>query len=150
CCSSAKVARTSFAPSIVTWHSFSPTTFPQPSHTTGLVLGPDDPSSVTSAPPSYSASHSSPHSMPPGELVTVPVPVPSLVTSRCCSPRLNFAVTAFAASIVTSHSFEPLTVPGQVSHSTGSEPASGVPVSLTRVPWAKPDSQVVFMAHSIP
>src|SRR5262249_22768946 len=87
-----------------------------------------------------------PQVMPPGLLVTVPPPVPSLFTfSVCCTTSgLKVAVASLSAVIVTSHSLEPLTVPGQplAPQLTAVEPAFGVPCSLTRVPWLKLASQL--------
>src|SRR5215467_14157109 len=71
--------------------------------------------------------------MPAGELVTVPEPVPSLVTvSRCCS-SVKVAVTSLAADIVTRHLFSPLTE-SQPLQETGLVPALELPVRVTRVP----------------
>jgi len=52
--------------------------------------------------------------IPPGELFTVPVPVPPLVTLSVKGPppeRLNVAVTDLAALIVTTHEPVPVQAP---------------------------------------
>ena len=84
--SRSKVAVTDLAVIIVTRHLFSPLTESQPDQATALVLAPEAPVRVTVVPWSKLAEHSEPQLIPAGELVTVPVPVPFLVTeSRCCS-----------------------------------------------------------------
>src|SRR4029077_19042680 len=73
--------------------------------------------------------------------VTVPVPLPPLVTVRVRFSSGKVAVTPFAALIVTSHSLAPLTV-SQPLQVTGLVLAPGVPLSLTRVPWSNSAAQV--------
>ena len=76
-------------------------------------------------------------------LLTVPAPVPALVTVRVCDTvRLNVAVTFLSAFIVT--------CPFEVSplHPAKVEPASGVAVRVTAVPAVKLAPQVA--PQSIP
>ena len=89
-CSSVKVAVTDFAALTVTLHSL-PLVESQPVKATfepaaGAAV------SVTEVPSSYSAEHSVPQLMPAGVLVTVPLPLPALVTFRA-----NFGVEAKVA-----------------------------------------------------
>ena len=62
--------------------------------------------SVTAVPLVYEATHVAPHAMPAGALVTIPLPVPELVTVSAKDGRaaVNVAVTARAALIVTRRS----------------------------------------------
>src|SRR5262249_18661986 len=98
--------------------------------------------SVTFVPSGKPFSQVEPQSIPAGELVTRPAPVPPLDTlSEIEERRSKVALTSFAASPVTSHLL-PLAVPGHDSQTTGLEPAPGVAVSVTTVPWSKLALQV--------
>jgi hypothetical protein len=87
---------------------------------------------VTAVPLLYVAEHVGPQLMPAGELVTVPPPVPVLLTFKVCWTAVKVAVTDFAAVIVTlqvfpddeSQPLQPLKV----------EPEFAVAVSVTAVP----------------
>ena len=72
--------------------------------------------------------------MPAGVLVTVPAPLPALVTfSRCCS-SVKVAVTDLAAVIgLMTHSLARLTE-SQPVQTTGLEPLSEVAFSVTPAP----------------
>src|SRR5215475_13935210 len=88
-------------------------------------------SSVTPEPASYVAEHVAPQLMPPGLDVTVPVPAPALATVSVAE-RLNVAVTAWPALIVTVHGLAtPVQAPDQPANV---EPGSGVAVKVTTVP----------------
>jgi hypothetical protein len=82
------------------------------------------------------AEHVAPQEIPAGELATVPVPVPLLATVRVKGPgfAVKFALTDFAASMVTLHAPVPLQAPLQPANV---EPVSGAAVKLTTVPFAK-------------
>src|SRR5207253_964531 len=81
-----------------------------------------------------------PQVIPAGELVTVPLPVPALLTVSAKLGRLKVAVTVVAPETVTTHvpvpehppPLQPLKV----------EPAAGLAVSVTAVPLAKLAEQV--------
>ena len=82
--------------------------------------------------------------MPAGVLTTVPEPLPALVTFRLnFATSLKVAITALAAVIVTTHSFEPLTE-SQPDQATACEPAFGVPFSVTTLPFS------YLCSHSVP
>ena len=85
--------------------------------------------SVTTVPKSYTSVQSMPQSMPRGELVTPPFPVPAFVTVSVWTSRVKLAVQAPSAVIVTdpAASQSPLQ-PANV------EPTSAVAVSVTTVP----------------
>src|SRR6185312_7498320 len=136
-----KLAVTAFAAVMVTRHSLEPLMESQPVQTAASEPAAGVPFSVTAVPWSKAASHSVPQLMPAGMLVTVPEPVPDLVTfSRCCS-SVKVAVTAFAAVIVARHSFEPLTE-SQPDQTTALEPLSATPFSVTAVPSVNSAEQV--------
>src|SRR5213083_1705200 len=100
-----KVAVTSLAADIVTWHFPSPSTEPQPVQVTALEWAPGVPVRVTGVPSSYCSSQSRPQLIPEGELVTVPVPVPAFLTlsrNLGLAPPENSAFTDLASDIVTS------------------------------------------------
>src|SRR5438034_9287516 len=78
--------------------------------------------------------------MPGGELVTVPLPVPALVTVSAKLGRLKVAVTVVAAETVTTH--DPVPVHPPPLQPLKIEPAAGVAVSVTAVPLAKLAAQV--------
>jgi hypothetical protein len=71
--------------------------------------------------------------MPDGLLVTIPPPVPILLTVRVCMLRVNVATTVLAASIVTVQESVPLHAPLQPAKV---EIESGVAKSVTSVPWS--------------
>src|SRR6185369_4402700 len=85
---------------------------------------------VTGVPPPKSALHVAPQLMPAGLLVTVPVPVPILVT--VC--RMNVAVTDLAASTVTTQGPVPAQAPLQP---VNWERGLALGVNVTWVPRAK-------------
>jgi hypothetical protein len=94
-----KVAVTDLAWSIVT------TQLPVPVHPDPFQPVKPDPGeglavSVTEVPASYTAEHVAPQLMPDGVLLTLPLPVPPLVTEswNCCT---KVAVTLRAALMVT-------------------------------------------------
>src|SRR5262249_11360728 len=111
----------------------------QPVQTTCFVLAPERALRVTSVPRSYSSVQSPGQEMP-GPL-TLPVPVPPLVTVSCCLPTLKVAVTPFAASIVTLHLSSAMTSPHPVQ-TPGGPPPLGVAVRMTSVPWSYSAVQV--------
>ncbi len=138
--SRSKVAVTDLAEVIVTRHLFSPLTESQPDQATALVLAPGVPVSVTAVPWSKLAEQVAPQLIPAGELVTVPEPVPFLVTvSRCCSSA-NVAVTDFASDIVTLQ----VPVPEQPlpDQPLKVEPDSALALSVTSVPSSNSKLQV--------
>ncbi len=74
-----------------------------------------------------------PQLMPAGLLVTVPEPVPPLVTDSVTGTRLNVAVTDLAALTVTAQAPVPEQAPLQPAND---EPAAGDAVSVMAVPGA--------------
>ena len=87
--------------------------------------------SVTTVPKLYGALHVAPQLIPAGALVTVPAPVPDLLTDNANDCRLNVAVTLCAAFIVTTQ----VPVPEQPPplHPAKVEPADAAAVSVTTV-----------------
>ena len=80
----------------------------------------------------YVSEQSEPQLMPVGELVTVPEPVPDLVTNKVYGFKVKVAVTFLAASIVR---VQVLLVPEQLPDQLVKvEPVSGVTVKVTEVP----------------
>src|SRR5262245_6557711 len=79
--------------------------------------------------------------MPDGALETVPVPLPDFVTVSAKAGKLSVAVTDVAALIVTLQ----VPVPAQPPpfQPVKSEPAAGVAVSVTVVPFVNPKAHVV-------
>ena len=131
--SSVKVAVTDLALLVVTRHSFEPLTESQPLQATALEPVPETPFSATVVPSANSAEHSVPQLMPVGVLVTVPLPLPALVTfSVNFGVSAKVAVTAFALVIVTTHSL-PLLV-SQPVKATDLVPAPRAALSVTLVP----------------
>jgi len=85
-----------------------------------------------------------PQLMPAGLLVTVPAPVPALVTVRVEGTALNVAVTDLFALITTTHVAVPLhPLPLQPPNV---DPADGVAVNVTVVPLVKLKLQVAPQA----
>jgi hypothetical protein len=98
--------------------------------------------SVTVAPELKLALQVAPQLMPAGLLLTVPLPVPALLTVRVKvlgGAVLKVALTDLAASIVTVQLPVPLQAP---PHPANTEPEAGVGVRVTEVPWAKLAEQV--------
>jgi hypothetical protein len=129
-----KFALTDFAASMVTLHTAVPVQAPlQPAK-----VEPESGAAVrlTTVPLVKLAEHVVPQAIPAGELVTVPVPVPPLATVRVKDPGLavKFALTDFAASMVTLHAPVPLHAPLQPANV---EPESGVAVKFTTAPLSK-------------
>src|SRR3989442_12043643 len=91
--------------------------------------------SVTAVPLVKLAEHVAPQVIPAGELVTVPLPVPALLTVSATVGRAKVAVTVVAALRVTVH----VPVPEQPPpvQPVKVEPAAGVAVNVTAVPLAK-------------
>jgi len=87
---------------------------------------------VTVAPWGYVSEQSAPQLMPAGDDVTVPAPVPLLLTASAKAFRANDAVTAVAAVTVTVQS----PVPGQPTplQLKNAEPTDGTAVSVTIAP----------------
>ena len=96
--------------------------------------------SVTAVPLAKLAEQVAPQVMPAGELVTVPLPLPALLTVSAKLGRLKVAVTVVAAETVTTQvpvpehppPLQPLKV----------EPMAGLAVSVTAVPLVKLAEQV--------
>jgi hypothetical protein len=89
---------------------------------------------VTAVPLVNEAAQVAPQAMPVGALVTVPLPVPALVTDSAKDGRAKVAVTEVAALIVTAQ----VPVPEQPPpvQPVNVEPAAGVAVKVTGVPLA--------------
>src|SRR6266704_739182 len=96
--------------------------------------------SVTAVPLVKLAAQVAPQVMPAGELVTVPLPVPALVTVSVKVWSVKVAVTVVAAETVTTHDPVPEQLPPLQLLKI--EPAAGVAVSVTAVPPAKFAAQV--------
>jgi len=96
--------------------------------------------SVTAVPLGKLATHVAPQVMPTGELVTVPLPVPALLTVSAKLGRLKVAVTVVAAESVTTQAPVPVQPPPLQPPKV--EPAAGAAVSITAVPLAKLAAQV--------
>ena len=129
-----KFALTDFAASMVTLHA------PVPLHAPPQPANVEPESGVTAklttVPLAKLAEHVVPQEIPEGVLVTVPVPGPLLATVRVKGPgfAVKFALTDFAASIVTLHAPVPLQTPLQPANV---EPESGVAVKFTTAPLSK-------------
>src|SRR5207247_631336 len=91
--------------------------------------------SVTAVPLAKLAAQVTPQLIPTGALVTVPLPVPALLTVSAKLGRLKVAVTVVAAETVTVH--DPVPVHPPPLQPLKIEPAAGVAVSVTAVPLAK-------------
>src|SRR5207249_698877 len=96
--------------------------------------------SVTAVPLVKLAEQVAPQVMPAGELVTVPLPVPALLTVSAKVGRLKVAVTVVAAGRVITH--DPVPVHPPPLQPLKVEPAAGVAVSVTAVPLGKLAEQV--------
>jgi hypothetical protein len=96
--------------------------------------------SVTTVPCGYAREQVAPQSIPAGELETLPLPVPALLTVSVWLGRSKVAVTERAWSIVTVHGPVPVQSPLQP---VKVEPGVAVGVSVTDVPSEKSDEQVV-------
>src|SRR5207244_814751 len=96
--------------------------------------------SVTAVPLVKLAEQVTPQLIPAGELVTVPLPVPALLTVSAKLGRLKVAVTVVAAETVTVQAPVPEQPPPVQPVKV--EPAAGVAVSVTAVPLAKLAEQV--------
>jgi LEA14-like dessication related protein len=135
-----KFALTDFAASIMTLQPPVPLQAPlQPANVepeSGVAV------KLTTVPLAKFAEHVVPQEIPGGELATVPVPVPLFATVRVKGAELavKFALTDFAASMVTLHAPVPLQAPLQPANV---EPESGVAVKLTTVLLAKLAEHVV-------
>ena len=96
--------------------------------------------SVTTVPIVKEVEQVVPHWMPVGELATLPLPVPDVVTLRTKDACMKVAVTVWAALIVT----EQLPVPEQPPplQPVKVDPAAGEAVKVTTVPLGKAAEQV--------
>jgi hypothetical protein len=92
---------------------------------------------TTTAPLVKLAEHVAPQLIPAGALVTVPVPVPALVTAsvKLVTVALNVAVTVSAALIVTEH--VPVPVHPAPLHPANVDPVVAAAVSTTTCPLVK-------------
>src|SRR5207249_10883186 len=97
--------------------------------------------SVTAVPLVKLAVQVTPQLIPTGALVTVPLPVPAVLTVSAKLGTLKVAVTVVPAETVTTH----VPVPEQPPplQPLKVEPAAGVAVSVTAVPLVKLAEQVV-------
>src|SRR5438093_9640743 len=95
--------------------------------------------SVTVVPLAKPVVQVAPHVMPAGELVTVPLPVPTLLTVKIGRASRRETVTVVAAETETTHDPVPEHPPPLQPPKV--EPAAGVAVSVTAVPLAKPAGQ---------
>ena len=140
-----KVAVTAVAPEIVTVQA------PAPEHPPPLQPLKIDPESgvavsVTAVPLVKFVVQFVPHAMPAGVLVTVPLPVPALVTVRANVGTSKVAVTAVAPEIVTVQAAVPEQPPPLQPPKV--DPESGMAVNVTAVPLAK--FVVQFAPHAMP
>src|SRR5207247_10010743 len=99
---------------------------------------------VTPVAPVNGAEHVAPQAMPAGALVTVPVPVPDLVTVRVKDCWAKVAVTEVAAFTVTMQVLVPEQPPPLQPVKV--ELASGVAVKVTAVPLANGAAHVAPQA----
>jgi hypothetical protein len=137
------VAVTASAALIVTEH------VPVPVHPAPLQPVNVDPAvaaavSTTTCPLVKLAEHVAPQLIPAGLLVTVPVPVPALVTAsvKLVTVVLNVAVTDSAAFIVTEHVPVPVQ-PAAPLHPANVDPVAAAAVSTTTWPLVKLAEHVV-------
>src|SRR3989441_9625910 len=96
--------------------------------------------SVTAVPLAKLAVHVAPQVIPAGALVTVPLPVPALLTVSAAVGRLKVAVTVVAAERVIVH--DPVPEQPPPVQPLKVEPAAGVAVNVTAVPLVKLAEQV--------
>ena len=101
---------------------------------------------VTAVPLVKACEQVAPQAMPAGALLTVPVPVPDLVTLSVKDDCTKLAVTDAAAVIVVVH--VPVPVQPPPLQPANVEPAAGVAVKVTAVPLAKAPEQVA--PHEMP
>ena len=104
---------------------------------------------VTPVPMLYFSVQSVPHVMPVGELLTVPTPIPLLITvSVYCGTKV--AVTVVSAVMVTTHVPVPLHPPPD--QPVNAMPAFGVAVNVTTVPvlYFSVQSEGYMLAHMMP
>ena len=136
-----KVALTDFAASMVTLHA--PVPLHAPLQPANVELASGVAAKLTTVPFAKLAEHVGPQEIPAGELATVPVPVPLLATVRVKGPgfAVKFALTDFAASMVTLQAPVPLQAPLQPANV---EPVSAVAVKFTTAPLSK------FAEHVVP
>jgi hypothetical protein len=99
---------------------------------------------VTTVPVVKGAEHVAPHVMPVGALETVPLPLPDFVTVSEKAGKLNVAVTDVAALIVTVQ--VPIPTQPPPFQPVKSDPAAGVAVNVTDVPFVNPKAQVAPQA----
>jgi hypothetical protein len=95
---------------------------------------------VTTVPPLKAALHVLPQLMPVGLELTVPEPVPVVLTVSATVCRVNAAVTLWAWLMLTVHDPAPVQAPLQP---VKVEPASGIASRVTLVPLAKLALQAV-------
>jgi hypothetical protein len=126
------VAMTSFVASMVTWQVKEPVE-------EQLLLQPEKvvpvdgaAVSVIRVPLVYTSVQSAPQSIPSGEEVTDPLPLPDFVTVNWKS-SVNVAVTVFAWSTVVWQVYVPVTVQLPLQP-LNDEPISGAAVRVTTVP----------------
>jgi hypothetical protein len=126
------VARTDSSALMVTMHVVDVPEQPPPLHPANVECAPGVSVSVTTVPLSYSAEHVGAQLIALSPLVTDPGPVPAVVTVSVCT-AVKVAVTDASALIVTMH----VPVPEQPPplQPANLEPAAGVAVSVTTVPW---------------
>ena len=134
-----KVAVTVVAAETVTTHD------PVPEHPPPLQPLKVEPAagvavSVTAVPLGKLAEQVAPQVIPTGELVTVPLPVPALLTVSAKVGRLKVAVTVVAAETVTVQAPVPEHPPPLQPVKV--EPAAAVAVRVTAVPLVKLAEQV--------
>src|SRR5438094_8434832 len=95
---------------------------------------------VTAVPLVKLAEQVTPQLIPTGALVTVPLPVPALLTVSAKLGRLKVAVTVVAAESVIVH--DPVPEHPPPFQPVKAEPAAGAAVSVTAVPLVKLAEQV--------
>jgi hypothetical protein len=106
---------------------------PSPVHPVKVALDAGVAVTVTTVPKSNVIEHVTPQSIPDGLEDTDPVPVPFFATTSCCCGwLLKFAVTVWAASIVTWQ--VPVPEQPEPDQPVNVCPRSGVAVKVTTVP----------------
>src|SRR5205823_3595817 len=96
--------------------------------------------SVTVVPLAKLAVHVAPQVIPAGELVTVPLPVPAVLTVSATVCRVEVAVTVGAGGGVLAH--DPVPEQPPPVQPLKVEPAAGIGVNVTAVPLVKLAEQV--------